>query len=80
MTAMMMTDVVWSEQRYEAGRYDCDVMRAGDHGRLSVHLVTDYDLIPLHCELVECDRADLAKWRARALDVITHPDLRRIEA
>ena len=50
---LTLTDVVWSEQRYEAGRYDCDVIRAGDHGRLSVHLVTDYDLILVHCELVD---------------------------
>jgi hypothetical protein len=75
---LTLTDVVWSEQRYEAGRYDCDVIRAGDHGRLSVHLVTDYDLILVHCELVECDRADTDKWRARCLQVITHPDLRTL--
>jgi hypothetical protein len=73
---MTLTDVVWHEGRYEAGRYDCEVKRCGDHGRLTVHLITDFDLIPLHSELVECDRATTDKWRARALAVITNPDLR----
>lgn len=76
---LMLTDVVWSERRYEAGCYDCEVVRSGDHGRLTVHLVTDYDRILLHAELVECDRPKTEPWRARSLDVITHPDLRRIE-
>jgi hypothetical protein len=74
-----LTDVVWSEQRYEAGVYDCGVIRQGDHGKLSVHLVTDYDLVLLHTEIVECDRAETDKWRDRALAVITHPDLRSVQ-
>lgn len=73
---MTMTDIVWQDWRYEAGSYDCRVTRAGDHGRLTVTLTTPDIPVPIHHELVECDRAQDERWRARCLDVITHPDLR----
>jgi hypothetical protein len=72
---MTLTDVVWRERRYEAGWYDCSVIRQGDHGRLAVVLVGDVPVI-IHSELVECERAETERWRARALAVITNPDLR----
>jgi hypothetical protein len=70
------TDVVWRERRYEAGWYSCQVLRQGDHGRLSVLLCSGDEPVPIHSELVECERAETAKWRGRALDVICNPDLR----
>ena len=73
---MTLTDVVWRERRYEAGWYLCDVVRQGDHGRLTVSLCSGDEPVVIHTELVECDRAETDKWRARALAVITNPDLR----
>jgi hypothetical protein len=72
---MTLTDVVWRERRYEAGWYDCSVTRQGDHGRLAIVLAADIP-VPIHSELVECERAETDKWRTRALAVITNPDLR----
>lgn len=76
---MTLTDIVWNQTRYEAGRYTCDVTRCGDHGRLTVQLVTDFHSIPIHSELVECETAQTDAWRTRALAVITNPDLRRLD-
>jgi len=75
---MNATDVVWREQRIEAGTYLCQVVRAGDHGRLTITLTTPDVPVPIHCELVECDRAETDKWRTRCLSVITNPDLRTV--
>lgn len=76
---MTMTDIVWSDTRYDSGLYGCEVRRTGDHGRLTITLV---GLIPqlLHQETVKCDRADTDKWRTRCEAVISNPDLRSIDA
>jgi hypothetical protein len=73
---MTLTDVVWRERRFEAGWYLCDVVRHGDHGRLTVTLLSGDVPFQIHSELVECDRAETDRWRARALAVISNPDLR----
>lgn len=75
---MTMTDTVWAQTRYDSGLYDCKVVRDGDHGRLTVHLLGLVDHL-LHSETVKCDRADTDKWRTRAAAVISNPDLRTIE-
>lgn len=75
---MNAIDVVWRESRYEAGSYLCQVVRAGDHGRLTVTLTTPDEPCRIHAELVECDRAETEKWRDRCLTVITNPDLRSV--
>jgi hypothetical protein len=74
-----MTDVVWNENRYEAGSYHCQVVREGDHGRLSIVLTSGDVPVPLHLELVECERAETERWRTRCLSVIRNPELRSIQ-
>jgi hypothetical protein len=76
---MNATDVVWRDRRYEAGWYSCQVIRQGDHGRLSVVLTSPDDPCPIHAELVAFERPETDRWRARALEVITKPDLRSVD-
>jgi hypothetical protein len=74
-----LTDVVWQDRRYEAGWYRCEVKREGDHGRMTVTLCSTLDPFPIHVELVECERAETERWRARALAVIKAPELRSVQ-
>lgn len=72
------TATVWRQTRYDSGLYDCQVVRDGNTGRLTVTLLGAVDHL-LHEEPVNCERADTDKWRIRCEQVINKPDLRNIE-
>lgn len=76
---MTMTDLVWSDTLLDCNaRYQCNVVRVGDDGRLTITLLGNVDHV-LHVERVNVDRADASKWRNHCETVIHDPDLRSVD-
>lgn len=75
----MMTstpEVVWQQNRYDSGLYECKVERIGDSGTLTISLVGSFHNHVLHEEPVKLDRQDEDKWRIRSAAVISDPSQR----